>query len=244
MNVIIKKVENDENYFYIMTECNSYFGLKKEIVKDYVPKSGDKLTLDICFGSLIRGLSKDGKQIFYLTDEEIDEDNKKHLVPKKQKQIDDFVKEAPFLEQMFNLLPKLLQHRIQIFRCFSKDFRVNEEIYEMYAVFLAYKIFLHCFKLGDFTENIAKFDIEKYIKTHRLLSRVLMSDNQVNFAKNLAIHLYYDAKCSNINIKAPNTEDIKKSRAIFLGRAMSPLIGDDCTPRRYFIDRYIKTLQN
>lgn len=242
MNVIIKKVENDEDYFYIMTECNSYFGLKKEIIKDYVPKSGDKLTLDICFGSLIRGLSKDGKQIYYLTDKEIDEDNKKRLIQRKQKQINDFIKEAPFLEQMFNLLPKLLQHRIQIFRCFSKDFRVKEEIYEMYAVFLAYKIFLHCFNFGNFTENIVKFDIEKYIKTHRFLSRVSMSDNQVNFAKNLAIHLCYDVESLNINIKAPNTDDIKKSRAIFLGRALSPLIGDDCTPRQYFIERYIRTL--
>ena len=43
-------------------------------------------------------------------------------------------------------------------RLYIPDFRVNEEIYEMSATFLAYKIYLHCGKTGDYDENLKNID--------------------------------------------------------------------------------------
>ena len=51
------------------------------------------------------------------------------------------------INKMFALLPKLLQHRIELFRKFSPNFQSEDEFYELTTVFLANKIYHHCNKI-------------------------------------------------------------------------------------------------
>ena len=242
MNITIKSVTTSNEVFHIESEEGICFALSKEMIKDYIPKKGDKLFLHTFQGSRIRGIDKDGQKIFYLTDEELEAERQEWLKKEKERRRLALVKEEPILEKMFSLLPKFLQHRILMQRLYIPDFRVNEEIYEMSATFLAYKIYLHCGKTGDYDENLKNFNIVKYITTHKILSHYRMSDNQGEFAKFLAKLMVYDVKTQKIDISNPTPEDILKSRTMKLANALSPLIGDSLAPREVFIERYVKTL--
>ena len=244
MNVIIKNVTTSNEVFHIESEEGICFALSKEMIKDYIPKKGDKLFLHTFQGSRIRGIDKDGQKIYYLTDKELEEERQEWIKKEKERRRLALVKEEPILEKMFSLLPKFLQHRILMQRLYIPDFRVNEEIYEMSATFLAYKIYLHCGKSGDYDENLKNFNIIKYITNHKILSHYDMSYNQVEFAKFLAKLMEYDVKTQKIDIHNPTPEDILKSRSMKLANALSPLIGDPLSPREVFIERYVKTLNN
>lgn len=241
MNVIIKNVNKSDDMYHIESEGGVCFALSVANIKDYVPQVGDKLHLHIECGSEIRGVDKDGKNIYYLTDAELQKRREDWLKKEKERRIQDFIAENPRLEKMFSLLPKILQHRILMFRSYIPNFRVDEEIYEMSAVFLAYKIYLHCGKTGKFEENIKNFNIPKYLHTHKLLSHYIMSYNQVEFAKYLASLITYDVREQKIDISNPTPEDIVKSFSLKLATALAPLTGSKLTPKEAFIKKYSET---
>ena len=62
MNITIKSVTTSNEVFHIESEEGICFALSKEMIKDYIPKKGDKLFLHTFQGSRIRGIDKDGQR--------------------------------------------------------------------------------------------------------------------------------------------------------------------------------------
>lgn len=146
------------------------------------------------------------------------------------------------INKMFALLPKLLQHRIELFRKFSPNFQSEDEFYELTTVFLANKIYHHCKAkdINNFASNVDKFDIDKYTQSHWLFSKIDMTINQVEFAKCIATSLFRDAVEQKMDIGNPDFYELQNSLTMKIPDALSPLRPPLCWPREGYIKDYIK----
>ena len=243
-NVTVKNVIDDGDGFSITSEEGNLFFLSKEKAQGKVPKVGDIITLHTYGGCFIRGMDINSVPLYYKTDEELKQDRQKEKEEERKRREERFKELEPELNKLFALLPKILQHRIEMFRKFSPDFRVEDELYELSSVFLGSKIYHHCKanNLEDFEANVDKFDVSKYIKTHWFLSKIGVSSNQVAFAEALAVILLRDEVENKINIKDPTIEELLVASSMRMPDALSPLRTPLCWPRENFIKDYTSQL--
>lgn len=241
-NLIITNVFDDEKMFHIETEEGIVFGLEKRFLNEFVPKVGDRVTLHLRMCSQIIGVDVNDKEVYFLTDEQIEELEKERLEALKEEYRQKFEEDKAILDEMFKLLPKLLQHRIELFRKFIPNFRVEHEDYELSSVFLAYKLYSHCRAdtLSALNDNLDKFDIVKYLRTHKLLKTRGISSNQVSFAKVLAISLFKDETELGIDLSSPAKDELVNSFTMNLTNAISVLGEVFCWPRNEYIEKYIQ----
>lgn len=240
MNIIVKNVSELSDHFFIESEDGVIFSMLKEDIKDYKPKVGDKLFLHTRLGSQIRGVDKEGKSIYFHSDTELERRHQIWKKNQKQYRIDRFIKQVPYIEKLYSLLPKILQHRILMLRNFIPNFRVECEFYEITAIFLAYKIYLHCGKIGNFDENLKKFDVNKYLRMHKILQEIGFSVNQVSYAMVFAKCLTDDVFEHNINISSPKSEDFLCSEVMMIPLALSPLLPEEYQLKQTFLKKYSK----
>lgn len=95
-------------------------------------------------GSIVRGLDVAGREIFYRTPAEQEEQNKRDVERMAQEQRDRFEKNRPQLDADFNDLPLEFQLRISGLRDRNADFRWKYEGYEMMVCVDAVKIANAC----------------------------------------------------------------------------------------------------
>ena len=244
-DVKITNVVVDEDGFHISTEEDIHFFMEKKLIGDIVPKTGDIVTLHTYGGSCIRGMDINSKPIYYKTDEDLEKDAEAFRQEEKKRKQASFERNKPTLDKLFSLLPKLLQHRIEMFRTFVPNYRIEWEMYELTAVFLGYKVYLNCKaqSYDEFCQKVDKFDIGKYVCTHKELKTFGMSLNQGNFACYLAKRIFADANDQKIDINNPSLDDLLESNVMFAPDAISPLVGSSCLPRKECIQNYITKIR-
>lgn len=244
-DVKITNVVVDEDGFHISTEEDVHFFMAKKLIGGISPKTGDIVTLHTYGGSFIRGMDINSKPIYYKTDEDLEKDAEAFREQEKKRKQASFEKNKPTLDRLFSLLPKLLQHRIEMFRTFVPNYRAEWEMYELTAVFLGYKVYLNCKaqSYDEFCQKVDKFDIGKYVRTHKELKTFGMSLNQGDFARYLAKGIFSDVDGIEIDIKNPNPDDLLNSRVMAIPDAISPITGGTCNPRKEYIQNYINKIR-
>lgn len=243
--VTVEEVFVHEDGYCIKAKEGNVFFLSKENAGEIVPKVGDVITLHTYCGSSIRGMDINSVSLYYKTDEELEEIRKTSALRVLKLKEEAFKKNEPTLNKIFALLPKLLQHRIEMFRIFSPNFRVKDEMYELSAVFLASKIYRHCSSaktIDEFDEKVSNFDVSKYINHHWFFSQAEISSNQVAFAGAFATAIFRDHAENGIDVNNPSPVDIYKSYCMRIPDALSPLRDALCWPREEFISEYIQKI--
>lgn len=240
-NITIKNVTKNEDGFFIEGVEGRVFFLPKEKTGEITPKIGDSLTLYTYCGCFIRGVKLNSTSLFYQTEEELQKEHQEVANHQQQKLEEAYKYNQADYDKVFAFLPKLLQYRIELFRKFSPDFRLKDEGYELSTVFLANKIYHHCkaSNIEDFSSNVDKFNIKKYLNSHWYFSTRQVSCSQVDYAKSLATVLFRDAIEQKIDIGNPSFDDLLISLTLKMPDAMSILKKPLCWPRENYIKDYI-----
>lgn len=140
---IIKVVDiEDGNSFSINMDNGYCFGLDKKY--GYIPQAGDYIIQHIINGSVIRGITANGKVIFYKSDEQLEREHLEWQANYEKEKQETFLKEKLQLDSDYNNLPDVFKKRIDRFRTNNPRFRVDFESYEMFCCKEAVKIAEHC----------------------------------------------------------------------------------------------------
>ena len=242
--VIVTDVYEDEKMFHIGTENALSFGLEKRFLDNAVPKFGDRITLYLRNLNKIVGVDINDKVIYRLTKEQeqaIALEQEAERLEKSRLRFEE-VEEA--LNQMFENLPRLLQARIEMFRKYVENFRIEHEEYELSVAVLGYLIYRQCRAddISVFSDNVDRFNIGECIRYNSYLKTTSMNRNQIMFAKSLATVLFRDAVEQKISLSSPTAEDLKKSLVMFMPNALASVTPAFCWPREEYVNRYIESL--
>jgi len=134
----IKRVTESDDWYSIELDNSTGFGLEKKY--GYVPQVGDEIKLCGEFGSEIRGVFANGKEIFYKSDEQLEQERKEWLENHEKEKQAKFKEQKAELDKDYEALPVEFQKRIDRFRKNNPRFRVDYESYEMFCCKEAVKI--------------------------------------------------------------------------------------------------------
>lgn len=148
---VIKKVEEDKTHFYIDIEGSWSFSLSKEY--GAIPKIGDTITLHTVNFSTVRGVEINGKQVFYKSDKQLEQEHKEWCENYKKEKQEAFEKDKAQMDFDYESLPKNFKKRIDRFRTNNPNFRVDFEKYELFCCKEALKIASVC----KTQEDVKKF---------------------------------------------------------------------------------------
>ena len=157
----IQRVEETETHYFISTDgCG--FGYEKKH-GGAIPKVGDLIVAQTSRTNTIRGVILNGVQIFYKTDEQLEDEHKAWVEEYKRKQKEDFEKNRAQLDKDFDSLPQPFQDRITRFRENNPEFRVEGEGYEMFCCTEAVKM-AETLKTSEEVEKFSKLDYNEQKK--------------------------------------------------------------------------------
>ena len=243
--LIVTEVVEDDKRFHIETKANQPFSLEKRFLNGVVPKVGDEVKLILRYCSQIVGVDINGKKVYRLTPEQEKEILKEQQRECKQRYKEHLEESKKLLDEMFESLPRLLQCRIELFRQYVPDFKIEEDIYELSVVFLSYEIYTNC-KVSNiewFSNKIDKFNVVEYIKSHRILKKLGITAHQVMFAKAIATTIFRDSVEEGVDLFSPTKEQIKKSLVMNLPNALSSVDNLFCWPRKVYLDKFTAGLE-
>jgi hypothetical protein len=127
---IIKEVVEEEDGYSVGLPGSGFF-LNKEW--GVIPKVGDKITLHLHQGSLIRGVFLNDRKVFYKSDEDLENDHKKWVEEYHRKQEEDYKKYKDKYDEQYQSLPPEFKQRIDNFRKNNERFRYELEPYELFC---------------------------------------------------------------------------------------------------------------
>lgn len=103
-------------------------------VESVVPKVGDTIRLfGRGFGYTVRGLLVNGRVVFYRTEAEQEEENRRTVEESRRQRREEFEKNRAKLDADYDALPPIFQARVDKFRRNNPDFRWEYEDYEMFC---------------------------------------------------------------------------------------------------------------
>jgi len=108
--------------------------------KEMLPKVGDEITIYSYQGSAIRGIDINGVNLFYLSDQNIDDEHEEWKRNYEREKQETFEKEKVQYDEQYESLPQLFKDRIDKFRKDNPKFRVDYEAYELFTCTEAVKI--------------------------------------------------------------------------------------------------------
>ena len=151
----IKKVEKGKDGWTISTNHSTCFFLESKWgVK---PKAKDNIILYTQGFSLIRGLDINGVNVFYKSDQQLDQEHQEFVDRMNKEKEERFKKEKNALDARFNALPEFFKDRIRRFRTNNPNFRVEFESYEMFCIEEAINI-ANVLKTKEEVQRFAKAD--------------------------------------------------------------------------------------
>lgn len=234
----IETVTECENGFMVSTQDRCFL-VRYTHLNGKVPKPGDVIALYLQGGSFGIGMDLNDEILYLKTEEQLEQERQEWLANREREKQEQFEKNKDAMDVRFNALPKLLQHRLAMYRMFNENFRKDEENYEECAIRIGYKIFL----ISENEEDVKKFadlDYQEQVKQIPEIDKAGMSTNQLDFAYHFAKGLLEDAK--TIDINNPQIDKLVDCFAMMIPNARSPLSGHRCFPRETYVKRYIKTL--
>ena len=135
---IVKGVTESETHYYVSLDSSWSFRFSKEY--GLTPKIGDKIKLHLTNATTIRGVDLNDIQIFYKSDEQLDQEHKEWCENYEKEKQERFEKEKDQLDSDYETLPDVFKQRIDRFRKNNPKFRVDYEGYEMFCCKEALKI--------------------------------------------------------------------------------------------------------
>jgi len=130
-NYTIKKVDENQNYYTILTNDSISFIIYKKY--GVTPKNGDIVTLHTKGFSFIRGIELNGEVLFYKTDEELEIQREKELQEMEERKQQKFVENVEKMDEQYEKLPEHFKQRIDRFRKNNPRFRIDYEDYELFC---------------------------------------------------------------------------------------------------------------
>lgn len=231
-------VKTEYGYSVNTEQCICY-AVESRYLKGKEIKPGDEIDLYIIQCSRIIGMDLNGHNLFLLTQEEIDAEDAAFRQDFEKRKAQRFLEQKENLDARFEAFPKLLQHRIAMFRKFDQNFRQDEEEYEGLAMLLGYQIFLAC-KTEQEIKRFRLLDPAQRRLMVPMLSDSGISFNQLDFACYFAVMLAKDA--ASMDIYNPTHADLLNSGVMLMPNALAPLTGMRCKNRPACIIRYVHEL--
>jgi hypothetical protein len=148
----IYSVSEGDDAFSVRAENGTGFIIEKKLVNE-CPKVGDKVSLYLVNGSIIRGMSLNGVLLFYKSDLQLEQERQEWLTNYKKEKQEKFEENKYQMDSDYESLPPVFKQRIDRFRKHNPDFRVDYEAYELFCCKEAVKIADAC----KTTENIEEF---------------------------------------------------------------------------------------
>jgi hypothetical protein len=127
----IDRIEDDDTCWDVHTDDSGIFCLNKSYGVE--PRVGDEVEVEIVQGSSIVGVSLNGKTVFSMTDQEIEDEHKAYCENLERQKKADFEKDRETMDRDFESLPDIFRKRIQRFRGQNPDFRWDYEPYELFC---------------------------------------------------------------------------------------------------------------
>lgn len=228
-------VKTEYGYSVNTEQCICY-AVESRYLKGKGIKPGDEIDLYTIQGSRIIGMDLNGHNLFLLTQEELDAEDAAFRQDFEKKKAQRFLEQKENLDARFEAFPKLLQHRIAMYRKFDQNFRQDEEEYEGLAMLLGYQIFLAC-KTEQEIKRFRLLDPTQRRQIVPMLSNSGISFNQLDFAYYFAVMLAKDV--ASMDIYNPTHADLLNSEVMLLPNALAPLTGMRCKNRPGYIRRYL-----
>jgi len=131
--LIITEVSPYKDGEWIGISTNNGCGFAMETKYGVVPKVGDTIILHTVGFSLIRGITLNGVQIYYKSDQDLELERLEQQVKYEKEKNDRFLKEVKSLDKKYLKLPQCFKDRIDRFRKNNDRFRVDFESYELFC---------------------------------------------------------------------------------------------------------------
>lgn len=194
----ITDVTESSDGYYITCDMSGCFLDKKYNVK---PKEGDLLKIYTVQGSLIRGMTLNGKRIFYKTDQQLDVQHTQWVKEYREQQLKE-------LDKQYDALPEFFKRRIDKYRENNKNFRVEYEAYELFCCNEAVVIADAC----KTAEKVREFINAKFDEQMKLVPKLSTDHSGNTIGAASALAYWY--------LKEP--ENVVKMYG-----ALAPLVGSD-----------------
>ena len=236
---VVDKVTKSETGYNVVSANGTGFSVPYAALKGKAVNKGDVFTLYCCCGSMIVVMDLNGEELCL----EAGKDEQEQKAERAQQDLEaqaKFEERKANLDARFDALPKLLQHRLAMFRMFDNTFRRDEEDYESSSMLAGYGIFLAC-KNQQEIEAFGSDTLSYNERVNRVPALAAIETfNQMDFAVRFALELWQDAQ--TMDLENPQKGQLLSSCVMNLANAMSPLSGCRCTPRKECIAKYVLTL--
>lgn len=137
---VINKVHKLKNGDYDIVLDSSIGFILSNKYQYEEPKIGDKVELETDYTNTIRGVKINDQQIFYKTDEQVEQERQEWLKENQRQKEEEFEKNKFQMDEDYNNLPFVFQQRIDRFRRGNPKFRIDYEGYELFCCKEAVKI--------------------------------------------------------------------------------------------------------
>ena len=233
-NETVESVKKEENGYLVKTIDDEYFFVDECCLKGKEIKAGDTITRYLLNGSTVVGMNLNGGFLYKLglfSIETLDKNEResKELFEKSGKARQD---------ETFLKLPKLLQHKLLMYRKFNVNFRYKQEYYEGGVMLAGWEVYQFC-KSKEKVAEFRNMDFKEQIKNVPTLDSI-DSSHSYNCALIYAKLLAEDAEY--MDLTNPKRGDLVNSGAMMFPNALAPLSGHICYPRKEYIEKYVKTL--
>ena len=233
-NETVESVKKEENGYLVKTIDEEYFFVDKSCLKGKKIKAEDTITRYLLNGSTVIGMDLNGGFLYKLglfSIETLDKDEResKELFEKSGKARQD---------ETFLKLPKLLQHKLLMYRKFNVNFRYEQEYYEGGVMLAGWEVYQFC-KSKEKVAEFRNMDFKEQIKSVPTIESV-GSCHSYNCALIYAKLLAEDAE--HMDLTDPQAEDLVNSGAMMLPNVLAPLSRHICYPRKEYIEKYVKSL--
>lgn len=238
-NETVDTVKAEENGYQVRSVEGINFFVANKYLKGKEIKAGDNITLYCIYLSMIIGMDLNGEKLYLKTEEQLEQERLEELARAKQFKKELFEKGGKARQdETFLKLPKLLQHKLLMYRKFNVNFRYEQEYYEGGVMLAGWEVYQFC----KSKEKVAEFRNMDFKEQIKRVSTVETLDSWHSYDCALAYAKLLAEDAEHMDLTDPQAEDLVNSGAMMLPNVLAPLSGHICYPRKEYIEKYVKTL--
>ena len=200
-------------------------------------KPGDEVTVySMC--SIVIGIDLNGEHLYMKTDEQLEQERLERVARAEQEKKRRFEKNKARQDERLSKLPKLLQHKLLMYRKFDVNFRYEQEDYEGDVMLAGWAVCRFC----KTQEEVTKFCNLDFAKQVTKVPEIGTVDSSNSYACALLYAQVLAKDAEHMDVNNPKHEDLIASVTMMLPNALAPIVGHSCYPRREYIEKYVKSL--
>lgn len=238
-NEIVSSVKKEKNGYQVRSIDGINFFIASKYLKGKEIKAGDKVTLYCICLSMIIGMDLNGERLYLKNEEQLEQERLEQLARAKQFKKEHFeTKDKARQDETFSKLPKLLQHKLLMYRKFDENFRYDQENYEGGVMLAGWEVYKFC----KSKEKIAEFRDMDPVEQVKNVPAIYAVDSGNSYSCALIYAKLLAEDAEHMDLTNPKREDLVNSGAMMFPNALAPLSGHICYPRKEYIEKYVKTL--